>query len=51
MKQQSKWPTLDGRLNSSLTSELDALLQLKNSMELSEYGKKRLKQLLDKKKK
>lgn len=50
MKQKVKWPTLAGRLKNPLTSELDALLQLSSSLELSEYGKKRLKQLLDKKK-
>lgn len=51
MKQKVKWPTLEGRLNSPLTSELDALLQLSQSIPLSEYGKKRLQQLLDKQKK
>lgn len=51
MKQKCKWPTLEGRLNSTLTSELDALLQLSKSIPLSEYGQKRLQQLLDKKKK
>jgi hypothetical protein len=51
MKQKSKWPTLAGRLNNPITSGLDALLQLSSSLELSEYGKNRLKQLLNKKKK
>jgi hypothetical protein len=51
MKQKLKWPTLEGRLNNPLTSELDALLQLGKSVPLSEYGKKRVEQLLDKKNK
>lgn len=46
-----KVATLKGRLNNALKDELTALLQLSKSVPLSEYGKKRLQQLLDKKKK
>ena len=42
---KNNWPTLQGRLNQPLTSELEALEQLEKSIPLSEYGKKRLKQL------
>lgn len=51
MNKKPKWPTLNGRLNNALTDELTALLQLRESVELNETGKKRLQQLLDKKKK
>jgi hypothetical protein len=40
-----RWPTLEGRLNQPLTSEKEALEQLQKTMPLSEYAKKRLKQL------
>jgi urocanate hydratase len=41
-----KWPTIEGRLNQSLTSEIQALKQLKQSgVPLSEYGEKLLKKL------
>jgi hypothetical protein len=40
------WPTLEGRLNHSLTSEKQALEQLKQSgIQLSEYGEKLLEKL------
>ena len=40
------WPTLEGRLKHPITSEKEALLQLKNSgVQLSEYGEKLLKKL------
>jgi hypothetical protein len=42
-----KWPTLEGRLNQPLTSELDALEQLQKNVPLSEYGKTRLKKLTE----
>lgn len=47
MKEKEKvtWPTLEGRLNIELTSELDALLQLSQSIQLSDAGKKRLQKL------
>lgn len=46
MKPKIKWPTLEGRLKQLLTSEKQALLQLKNSgVQLSEYGEKLLKKL------
>ena len=44
-----QWPTLEGRLNNPLTDELTALLQLKESVPLSELGEKRLNQLLNNK--
>jgi hypothetical protein len=41
-----KWPTIEGRLNHPLTSEIQALKQLKQSgVLLSEYGEKLLKKL------
>ena len=41
-----KWPTIEGRLNHPLTSEIQALKQLKQSgVPLSEYGEKLLKKL------
>ena len=46
-----KWPTLEGRLNNPITDELTALLQLKESVPLSELAEKRLKQLLNDKNK
>ena len=46
-----KWPTLESRLNNPITDELTALLQLKESVPLSELGEKRLKQLLNDKNK
>lgn len=48
-----KWPTLEGRLKNSLTTELEALEQLEKSVPLTEHGKKRLKKLkrLDRKRK
>lgn len=42
---KSKWPTLEGRLNSGFSSELEVLEQLEKTIPLSEYGKKRLKKL------
>ena len=46
MKPKVKWPTLEGRLKHPLTSEKQALLQLKKSgVPLSEYGEKFLKKL------
>jgi hypothetical protein len=42
---KSKWPTLEGRLSQPLTTELEALKQLQTMIPLSEYGKRRLKQL------
>lgn len=44
------WPTLQGRLGNSITSEKEALEQLQKSLPLSEYGKKRLKKLQQKRK-
>ena len=49
-KHNNKWPTLEGRLKNALTTEIDALLQLKDSIGLTEVGEKRLKKLLEKKK-
>lgn len=49
MNESSKWPTLEGRLNNPITDELTALLQLKESVPLSELGEKRLNQLLNNK--
>ena len=40
-----QWPTLKGRLSQPLTSELEALEQLERMVPLSEFGKKRLKNL------
>lgn len=37
-----KWPTLKGRLNSAPKSEKQALLQLRSSIGLNEFGEKRL---------
>lgn len=34
-----QWPTLAGRLNQPITSELEALEQLEKSVPLSVYGK------------
>ena len=45
MKNKRTWPTLEGRLNQPLTSELEALEQLEKCIPLSEYGKKRLNKL------
>ena len=39
-------PTLQGRLNNPLTSELEALEQLAQSVELTPYAKKRLERLI-----
>lgn len=44
------WPTLAGRLNHPIVSELEALEQLEKTMQLSEYGRKRLKKLRKNKK-
>lgn len=44
---ETKWPTLEGRLKAAPTSELEVLLQLSKSIPLSEHGQKRLKELLD----
>jgi len=48
-----KWPTLQRRLENPLISELDALEQLKKSVPLTDYAKKKLKKLkrLDRKQK
>lgn len=46
-----KWPTLEGRLNSAPKSEKQALLQLKSSIGLNEFGEKRLNFLINMKKK
>ena len=46
MKQKIKWPTLEGRLKNPITSEKQALQQLKKSgLPLSEYGEKLLTKL------
>ena len=46
MKPKVKWPTLEGRLKNPITSEKQALEQLKQcGIPLSEYGEKRLKKL------
>lgn len=50
-KKKLKWPTLKGRLKNALTNEIDALLQLKNSIGLTDAGEKRLTKLLKKAKK
>ena len=34
-KEQSKWPTLEGRLANKLTSTEEAITQLKNTVEIS----------------
>ena len=44
MKQKIKWPTLEDRLKNPITSEKQAIKQLKESgVQLSEYGEKLLK--------
>jgi len=40
-----KWPTLEGRLKNSLSTELEALEQLEKSVPLTKFGEKRLKKL------
>jgi hypothetical protein len=53
----SQWPTLEGRLNQPLTSELQALEQFERchleagGPELSEHAKKRLERLRKKEQK
>jgi hypothetical protein len=42
---KSKWPTLEGRLNNPLTTEKEALLQLQETMPLTDYATKKLKKL------
>jgi hypothetical protein len=39
----SKWPTLSSRLKHPLTSEKEAILQLKKSVEITPLAKKKLK--------
>lgn len=41
------WPTLEGRQNQSIATELEALQQLEQCVPLSEYGKERLRKLLN----
>lgn len=41
----TKWPTLKGRLEQSIKTELDALKQLSQLNELSVFAKKRMKKL------
>lgn len=45
-----KWPTLEDRLNNPIATELEALEQMASMVELSEYGKKKLKKLREKQK-
>lgn len=47
--QKIKWPTLEGRLNQPLTTELEALEQLETMVPLSDYAKKKLARLRKKK--
>ena len=51
MKEESQWPTLEGRLKHAPKSQLEALLQLSKTNILSELGQKTLQKLLDEKKK
>jgi hypothetical protein len=50
MNTKQKWPTLEGRLNQPLTTELEALEQLETMIPLSDHGKRRLKILQSKNK-
>ena len=46
MKPKVEWPTLEGRLKNPITSEKQAIKQLKESgVQLSEYGEKLLTKL------
>jgi hypothetical protein len=45
MNDKPNWPTLEGRLSQPITSELEALKQLKTMVPLSKHGEDKLKKL------
>lgn len=48
MNTKPKWPTLEGRLSSSLSDEKTALIQLEKTLPLTELGKKKLRKYVTK---